>query len=166
MTYVIRSVGVTAMVLSLAVAAAAQHQHKPGELTLGKVHFETSCKPDVSDSFDRAVALLHSFEFGPAIEGFSGVLQKDPSCAMANWGIALSRWGNPFAGVKGPAVLEPGREAARKAQTGSPSAREKSYINAVAELYRDYEKTPQRERTLAYEKAMEKVSTDSPADTE
>lgn len=166
MTYVIRFVGVTAMVLSLVVAAAAQHQHKAGELTLGKVHFETSCKPDVSDSFDRAVALLHSFEFGPAIEGFSGVLQKDPSCAMANWGIALSRWGNPFAGVKGPAALEPGREAARKAQTGSPSAREKSYINAVAELYRDYEKTPQRERTLAYEKAMEKVSTDSPADTE
>ena len=36
----------------------------------------------------------------------------------------------------------------------------------MAELYRDYEKTPQRDRTLAYEKAMEKASTDSPADTE
>ena len=167
MTCLIRAAGVAGTVLSLAVAAAAQHQHQAGGQTLGKVHFETSCKPDVRDSFDRAVALLHSFEFGSAIEGFSGVLQKDPSCAMAHWGIALSRWGNPFAGLKGPAALEPGREAARKAQTtGSPSAREKSYINAVAELFRDYEKTPQRERTLAYEKAMEKASTDSPADTE
>jgi hypothetical protein len=36
----------------------------------------------------------------------------------------------------------------------------------VAELFRDYEKTSQRDRTLAYEKAMEKASTDSPADME
>ena len=112
MTYVIRAVGVTAAVLLLAVAAAAQHQHQAGGHALGKVHFETSCQPDVRDSFDRAIALLHSFEFGSAIEGFSGVLQKDPSCAMAQWGIALSRWSNPFAGLKGRAVLEPGREAA------------------------------------------------------
>jgi hypothetical protein len=167
MTYLIRAVGVTAAVLLLTVAAAAQHQHQAGGRALGKVHFETSCQPDVRDSFDRAIALLHSFEFGSAIGGFSGVLQKDPSCAMAQWGIALSRWSNPFAGLKGRAVLEPGREAARKAQTiGAPSAREKSYINAVAELYRDYEKTAQRDRTLAYERAMEKASADFPADTE
>lgn len=167
MAYVIRAVGATAMVLSLAATVAAQHQHQAGGQALGKVHFETSCKPDVRDSFDHAVALLHSFEFGSAIEGFSDVLQKDPSCAMAHWGIALSRWSNPFAGLKRPAALEPGREAARKAQsTGSPSPREKAYIDAVAELYRDYENTSQRDRTLAYEKAMEKVSADFPADTE
>lgn len=167
MSHIVRTAGVAAAVLSLAVMAAAQHQHQTGGQTLGKVHFETSCKPDVRDSFDRAVALLHSFEFGSAIEGFTDVLQEDPSCAMAYWGIALSRWGNPFAGLKGPAVLEPGREAAQKAQTtGSSSTREKAYINAVAELFRDYEKAPQRDRTLAYEKAMEKASTDSPADTE
>ena len=104
MTHLVRTGGVAAAVLSLAVTAAAQHQHQTGQ-TLGKVHFETSCKPDVGDSFDRAVALLHSFEFGSAIDGFSEVLQKDPSCAMAYWGIALSRWGNPFAGLNLPAVF-------------------------------------------------------------
>jgi hypothetical protein len=166
MTYVLRADGVTAAVLLLAVAAAAQHQHQAGGQTLGKVHFETSCQPDVRDSFDRAVALLHSFEFRSAVEGFSGVLQKDPSCTMAHWGIALSQWGNPFAGLKGPAILDRGREATQKGQTGSASPREKSYINAVAELFRDYEKTGQRDRTLAYEKAMEKLSADFPADTE
>jgi len=166
MTYVIRAVAVAAAVLLLPLTAAAQHQHQAGH-ALGKVHFETSCRPDVGDNFDRAVALLHSFEFGSAIEEFSGVLQEDPSCAMAQWGIALSRWSNPFAGLKGPAVLEPGREAARKAQAiGGRSARETAYINAVAELYRDYEKTAQRDRTLAYERAMEKVSAEFPADTE
>jgi hypothetical protein len=83
MTHLIRTAAVTAAVLSLALTAAAQHQHQAGEQTLGKVHFETSCQPEVRDTFDRAVALLHSFEFRSAIDGFSGVLQKDPSCAMA-----------------------------------------------------------------------------------
>src|SRR6266542_574367 len=152
-------------ILCLPVAAAAQHQH--GSETLGKVHFETTCKPEVAATFDRAVALLHSFEFRYALDGFNAVLQTDPSCAMANWGIALSNWGNPFAGLKSPAVLEPGRAASQKAQTtGSPSAREKAYINAVAELFRDFEKAPQRARTLAYEQAMEELSAGFPADTE
>ncbi len=162
---IIRIGGMCVAVLAIAAGAAAQHQH--GSETLGKVHFETTCKPAVQASFDRAVALLHSFEFGPAIAGFNQVVQSDPSCAMAYWGVALSTWSNPFAGLKGPAVLEPGRAAATKAQgTGSPSLREKAYINAVAELYRDFQKVPQRERTLAYEKAMEKLSADFPADTE
>ena len=162
---IIRIGGMWAAILAIAAGTAAQHQH--GSETLGKVHFETTCKPAVQPGFDRAVALLHSFEFGPAIAGFNQVLQSDPSCAMAYWGVALSSWSNPFAGLKGPAVLEPGGAAATKAQgTGSPSPREKAYINAVAELYRDFQKVPQRERTLAYEKAMEKLSADFPADTE
>ena len=48
-------------------------------------------------AFNRGVALLHSFWFSASIEGFNEVLQLDPSCVMANWGIAMSEWGNPFA---------------------------------------------------------------------
>ena len=166
MTRIAAIAGVAALALLLSVApAAAQHQH--GSEGLGKVHFDTTCKPEVSASFDRAVTLLHSFEFGSAIAGFNAVLKTDPSCAMAYWGIALSSWSNPFAGLKSPDFLAAGRDAARKAQsTGSPSPREKAYIDAVAELYRDLESVPQRTRTLAYEKAMEKASSDFPADTE
>ena len=154
------------LLVVLSTPAAAQHQHGSNAV-LGKVHFETTCAPTVRESFDRAVALLHSFEFRSAIEAFDGVLKTDPSCAMAYWGIALSHWGNPFAGLKSPAVLEPGRAAAQKAlATGSPSAREKGYIGAVGELFKNFEKVPQRDRTLAYEKAMEKVSGDFTADTE
>jgi hypothetical protein len=165
MRRIIRTVSACAAVLVIAAGTAAQHQH--GTEALGKVHFETTCQPAVQAGFDRAVALLHSFEFHSAIAAFNDVLRGDPSCAMAYWGIALSSWANPFAGLKGPAVLEPGRTAAQKAQTtGSPSPREKRYIDAVAELFRDFEKVPQRERTLAYEKAMEGTSTEFGADTE
>jgi hypothetical protein len=165
MLRIVRIGGVPAAVLAISVTAAAQHQH--GSEGIGKVHFETTCKPAVATSFDRAVALLHSFEFSSAIAGFNGVLQTDPSCAMAYWGIALSSWNNPFAGLKSPAFLAAGRDAARMAEsTGSPSPREKAYIDAVAELYRDLEKVPQRNRTLAYEKAMEKATAEFPADNE
>ena len=150
-----------AVVFAFSVGAGAQHQHGPG--ALGTVHFDTTCQPGVRGDFDRAVALLHSFEFRSAIDGFNGVLTADPSCAIAYWGIALSHWGNPFAGLKTPAVLEPGRVAIQKGQSaGAPSAREKAYIGAVAELFRDYETLPQRDRTLAYEKAMEAVSSQIP----
>jgi hypothetical protein len=58
------------------------------------------------------VALLHSFEFGPAMAGFRAALAAGPGCAMADWGIALSSWGNPFApGLKPRASLERGGKA-------------------------------------------------------
>ncbi len=165
MARVIHIGAVLATTLGISMGAAAQHEHRAG--ALGTVHFETTCKPEVKDGFDRAVALLHSFEFGSAIAGFKTVLQTDPSCSMAYWGIALSSWNNPFAGLKSPAFLAAGSEAARKAQSaGSPSPREKAFIDAVAELYRDVDNVPQRTRTLAYEKAMEKAAADFPADTE
>ena len=33
------------------------------------VHFATSCRPAVAAKFDRAIASLHSFEFGEHIAG-------------------------------------------------------------------------------------------------
>src|ERR1700756_4745450 len=59
-------------VLSLATAGIAQerahdaHGHGAGE-KLGVVHFDTSCSQEAQREFDRAVALLHSFEFGRAV---------------------------------------------------------------------------------------------------
>ena len=87
--------------LALPAIAAAQHdQHGAAGEKLGTVHFETSCSPSTRADFDRAVALLHSFEFRSAMETFNKVLAADASCAVAYWGIGLCHWGNPFAGVK------------------------------------------------------------------
>jgi hypothetical protein len=131
------------------------HAHgQPGE-RLGSVHFSTSCAADVRTEFDRGVALLHSFWFSAAVESFNKVLSRDPTCAMAHWGIALSWWGNPFATTRPAASLEAGRAAAAAGlATGAGSDREKAWLAAVAELYRDSATVDQRTRTLAYEKAM------------
>jgi hypothetical protein len=154
--------------LAAAAPAAAQHEHgtSSGE-ALGKVEFRTSCSPAVRDAFNRSVALLHSFEFRSAIEAFGDVLQKDSSCAMAQWGIAMSQWSNPYAGLRAPGIVERGQAAIDRARAiGTADARERAYIDAAAELYKDAATVPQRERTLAYERAMEALSRSYPDDIE
>jgi len=62
-------------------------QSSPPAEKLGKVHFENSCNAAVAGDFDRAMALLHSFEFSAAIAGFEQVLKGDPECGIAAAGI-------------------------------------------------------------------------------
>jgi len=159
---------------ALAVAAAtalgaAQERHDhPAAEKLGSVHFETSCTAAAQPIFDRAVALLHSFDFGRAIDGFNAALTNDPSCVVAYWGIALSRWSNPFAaGVKPPAQLQLGRDAIVKAETiASGTTRERDYVRAAAQLYADFERRPQPARVAAYRDAMSGVASRYPGDEE
>jgi hypothetical protein len=118
--------------------------------------------------FDRAVALLHSFQFRRAIEGFNGVLGEDSTCGIAYWGIALSDWSNPFApGAKDKGQLQAGRESAERGKTaGAKTERERAYLQAVSKLYTDYEATPQGARLLAYRDAMGEVAAKYPEDHE
>jgi len=149
------------------MAQEHEHEHGAGE-KLGSVSFATSCTPAVQKEFNRAVALLHSFQFSRAIEGFNAVLAEDASCGIAYWGISLSDWGNPFAsGMKDKGQLQLGREsAARGKKVGSKTERERAYVAAVGRLYGDFESTPQQARLLAYRDAMEEVAAKYPEDHE
>jgi hypothetical protein len=146
---------------------AAQHAH---ELTgLGSVHFETSCRREVAPQFDRAIALLHSFEFGAALRGFEQVLASDSTCAMAHWGIALARWSNPMAvNVRPPALLARARVASNAAKrlAAAATARERGYAEAVAKLYDGHETLDQPARLAAYEAAMADLVARQPGDSE
>ena len=151
--------------------AAQEHVHRPdaSREELGTVHFQTSCSPAAAPQFDRAVALLHSFEFGASIRAFTQVLGVDSTCAMAHWGVALSRWGNPVApGIRGPAQLRPGQAAADAAMRLSANAteRERQYVSAVAKLYAASDQVDQPTRVVAYERAMADLVAKQPADTE
>jgi tetratricopeptide (TPR) repeat protein len=165
------------LAVRLSVPVAAQdHDHgstgsgpAPSSEHLGKVHFQTSCAPAVSAKFDRGVALLHSFWFSAAIDEFNEVLKADPSCAMAYWGIACSRWGNPLsANNRPPQMLQDGWATVQKGLAlGPKTPREREYISAVGELYKSGAATDQRSRVLSYAKSMEtlagKYATDSEA---
>src|SRR6188474_3502943 len=160
-------VGAALMTSGASSVSAQEHQH--GAEKLGSVHFPTSCNPRVAQQFDRAVALLHSFEFGESIRGFNSVLATDSSCAMAHWGIALSRWTNPMAaGNRPPALLQQGSQSAATARrlAANATGRERGYIDAVSRLYDDYEHKDQPTRIVAYERAMADLVMRQPADTE
>jgi tetratricopeptide (TPR) repeat protein len=151
-----------AAALSLPLFAQESHDHSgaaQGE-KLGTVHFTTSCSAAAQASFDRAVALLHSFEFGPAIDGFDATLKIDPTCGITQWGVALARWGNPFAvGARPASQLTQGQEAIAKARAaGLETDRERAYVDAAAELYRNPAARSQQVRVVAYRDAMDKVA--------
>jgi hypothetical protein len=149
------TVVVIAAAVSAAPALAQEHQHPAGE-RLGTVHFQTSCSATAQQKFDRALAFMHSFEFGPAIAGFNDAAADDARCAIAYWGIAVARWTNPFApGIRQPAQLKLGSdavEAGRKAN--AKTERERDYVEAVAKLYTDSATLDQPKRLAAYEQAM------------
>jgi tetratricopeptide (TPR) repeat protein len=153
--------------LTRGLVFAQAHDHDSAE-NLGKVNFNTSCNSAAQPQFNRAVALMHSFQFARAIEAFNVILVSDPSCAISYWGIALSNWGNPFAaGLKLPAQLDQGLKAIQQARTtAAKTERERVYIDAVAHLFTDTANTDQRSRVLVYESAMATVTAAYPEDTE
>lgn len=164
-----RSLMLVALFVAATAVPAQQHAHPAGADRLGTVHFTTTCAPAVAPRFDRAVALLHSFEFRDAIRGFQDVLAADSTCAMAWWGIALSRWTNPMAPmIRTQAQLENGRAAAANAVrlASRGSAREQAYAAAIEELYAESHGANQQARVEAYERAMERLAAAHPEDQE
>lgn len=162
----LRPSAVILSVLAASPSMAQEHQH--GTEKLGAVHFATSCNGGAQKEMNRAVALLHSFQFSRAIDGFNLVLGEDPTCAIAYWGIALSDWSNPFApGIKDKGQLQVGRDSVeRGAAVGAKTERERAYLAAVGKLYSDFESTSQRARLLAYRDAMGEVAAKHPQDHE
>ena len=163
----LKFIAVILLILVGSRGVAQEQAHASGE-KLGTVHFATSCNDAAQKEFDRAVALLHSFQFDRSIEGFNAVLGADATCGIAYWGVALSDWSNPFAlGMKDQSQLQAGQESAERGVTlGAKTERERAYIAAVGKLYRDYETTTQRARSIAYRDAMGEVAAKYPDDHE
>jgi tetratricopeptide (TPR) repeat protein len=154
--------------LSLATAASAwaQTAGKPPE-QLGKVSFANSCQPAVQESFTRAVALLHSFWFREGEKTFREVLEQDPACAIAAWGIATVLIGNTFATGPTPARAQQAREAISRGRAiGAKTERERQYVEAVAQYYDRFEERPHGQRLKALADAFEGVAARFPEDDE
>ena len=141
------------------------HHHHDATEQLGKVSFPVSCAPASQNSFERGVALLHSFGYEDADEQFVEITKSDPGCAMAHWGIAMSQyhqiWERP-----GTKAMERGHDQIATAQKiGAKTPREQAYIAALALFYSD-PKTDYLKRAAAYSDAMGKLYQQYPNDLE
>jgi tetratricopeptide (TPR) repeat protein len=163
------AIPLVALLLSGVPAAIADtgHDHKEGDPTkLGKVHFPISCGAAAQKKFDVALAMLHSFWYARSAKAFSDIAAADPGCAMAHWGVAMSRfhqiWYAPPPDDRQAGAAAMG--AARAART--KTKRESDWIEALAVYFKDSETVDHVTRFLAYEKAMADLAAKYPDDRE
>ena len=158
-----------AMVVSAAGAASPSAKLAPAPAAaverLGTVSFPVSCAPSVQGSVNRGIALLHDFWYEESKPQFERVLQADPSCAMAHWGIAMSSfhqiWDRP-----NDATLAAGWKELQAAQAQpAKTAREREYIAVLSEFFKPG-KDGFEPRINAYAKAMEQLYAHNPNDVD
>ena len=131
-----------------------------GELALcggtdfGEVEFALSCKYATQETFNLAISLLHSFEYEEAEKAFVKVIDEDPNCPMAYWGVAMSIyhtiWFEPT-----DEVLKKGSKIIEIAQTLPKTEREQDYLDAIGAFYKDWEMVDHKTREKRMENKME-----------
>lgn len=166
-----RAIVPVCLVLLLAAPRPAAAQDVEGRQVVdlgrvGQVGFPVTCAPGIQDDFNRAVAVLHSFFYEESQPEFIAIAKRDPGCAMAWWGVAMSLW-HPLWEPPDKESLRRGWEAIQRADSiGAGSERESGYIAALATFYRDSDRVDHRTRAGAYERAMEELHRRFPDDIE
>src|SRR6266550_2992107 len=175
----------TFFLAALATTLALRHVQattapEPGDLRgVGKVEFPISCAPHLQSDFSRGVALLHSFFYEEARRVFTSVAERDPKCAMAQWGIAMTWW-HPIWTPPTPDEMRAGKAAIQKAMAISAGTdREREFITALNVYYNTPDGSTAaavgqschgpvgpRDRVIAYEKAMRQLRDKYPDDFE
>src|SRR6478672_633754 len=166
--------GLTALVAETSVSP------EPGDLrAAGTVDFKVSGAPEVRPEFIRGVALLHSFFYEEARRIFTEVAARDPNCAMAQWGIAMTWW-HPIWTPPTSDEMRAGKTAANKAMSMKAGTDlERGFITALNAYY-DAPDNPgtgdvgqschgpvgPRNRVIVYEKAMRALYERYPDDVE
>jgi tetratricopeptide (TPR) repeat protein len=143
-----------------------EHHHAISEEEVGSVHFLTSCRPNLAGDFNRAFALLHSFQYEQARQSFTEISDRDPQCAVAQWGVAMTHyhgmWDNGDTPAGRLALNQAKQIAAGNAKT---TPRENAYIDALSEIYREDSKDAYA-HSQAFEQKMGALQAAYPQDDE
>lgn len=151
----------TAGILAMAACAGEPGAENAGT-RLGTVQFPTSCSVDVQPDLERGLALLHHMMYEQARDVFRDAATREESCAMAHWGVAMSR----FQPLWGSAQVEEGRGSAERAVALEPSTeRERAYARAAHAFFRGAD-VRMSERLRSWESAMEQLHASFPDDRE
>ena len=130
-----------------------------------EIEFPTSCDAAVAGEINRAVELLHSFEYPESEKAFRAVLDRAPDCAMARWGVAMNLW-HPLWELPSKAALEMGSAMLEQIDPSQVTPREAGYIDALRLFYADYRNLPHQTRARAYRDRMSQVYTEHLDDLE
>ncbi len=152
-----------AIFVCTALADEGHHEELTAE-QLGTVHFSISCSPESQKTFEKGIALLHSFWYEEARKTFEDLSKADSKCAMAYWGHGMSLW-HQLWNQPDAATRKLGENDVKKARSLKPrTQRERDYIDALAKFYDSSGNHEARAR--AYSDAMAKVYATYPEDHE
>lgn len=118
--------------------------------------FSNSCRAEVQADFSEAVALLHSFEYAQSSKIFENIIQRDPDCAMAQWGVAMNLW-HPLWAPPNSENLEKGAKLLANTDDLDKTPRESAYIDALKTFYSSADTSTNSAREQAYETRMAKL---------
>ncbi len=144
---------------------------KRGELLLcssesfGEVSFSLSCSYETRETFELGLSLLHSFEYAEAEKAFVKVIDMDPNCAMAYWGVSMSIFHSLWM-QSDLSYLEKGKKLLELAKDIPKSDLEKDYLDAISVFYTDWDKFDKVTRQRMYEKKMQQLYQKHSGDTE
>jgi hypothetical protein len=135
------AVAVAIFISTVAAVAGQEHRHQPiGQEKLGSVRFPVSCSATAQESFERGVAMLHSFWYEEAEREFTSLAEREPSCSMAYWGIAMSLY-HPLWYPPTPEELARATTALGKVGMHPPkTGRERDYLAAINKYFPDHDK--------------------------
>jgi hypothetical protein len=121
-----------ALALSVCIYGGASRAQESAEAPSRTVKFSTSCRQSVDSEFNRAVELLHSFEYPESERVFRSILNTDPDCGMARWGVAMNRW-HPLWALPSEADLATGSEMLSQIDVAMLTEREAGYVAALCD---------------------------------
>ncbi|WP_437592761.1 hypothetical protein [Sorangium sp. So ce1000] len=133
---------------------------------IGSLHHPVSTSSQLAQRyFDQGLLLVYAFNHDEAKRAFQEAARLDPGLAMARWGIALTLGPNinqAADDARERAAFEAVQEA--RALAASASARERAYIDALAERYASTPGRDQAARGRAYASAMRELAHRFPDD--
>jgi tetratricopeptide (TPR) repeat protein len=158
-------------IILMALCSCAQTHHGHGDPhaghSLGKVDFPVSCSAAARTQFNHAMALLHHMTYPQAQIEFEQVAAKDPECALAHWGIAMTLFQPLWPTRPGAAALQRGWDEVGKAVAlQPPTQRERLFIATAEAFFREPSSTDYWLRIRRWEAATQQLHSTLPDDPE
>lgn len=158
----------TLIFFSSAAYSHEGHQHEDIVLEdlgdLGTVNFPVSCSRETQKAFNTGVGLLHHMMYAQAELLFKKWMQEKPKCAILYWGYSMSLFHPLWPDNITEDALTRGRRALTNAKNLKGSEREKSYLSAAEQYYKDWQTVPEKTRLKAWVKAQTDVYYSYPSD--
>ena len=131
-----------ALVLSWSSSAWAEHDH--GDVqpvaagdSIGEIDFGVNCEEGVRADFDRALGLMHHMMYVQARAAFGEIIEADPDCAMAYWGVATTLF-QPLWGTRpSEEDIQHGVRMIEQARDRVASDREAKLLETTAAFFRE-----------------------------